>query len=110
MHHSQEPAGCFLVASGQAAKLLEATKEAFHFVTVAVQVAVDQPSDFAVLFAGNDDLRAQLLDGSHYRVRIIGFVGQHVARTLGGPQQDRRTTAIGPPAGPPPPARWAARA
>ena len=65
MDHSQEAAGRFFVAGGQPAKLLEAAEKAFNFVAVAVEVAVNKPRDFAVLFTGNNNLRTQSLDGCH---------------------------------------------
>lgn len=94
MDHSQEAAGRFIVAGGQAAKLLEATEKALDFVAVAVEITVNHALDEAVLFAGNHGLRP---DGSHageYGIRIIGFVSQYVAGALSGRQQFRHASAI----------------
>lgn len=94
MHHSQEAASRFIVARGQPAKLLEATEKAFDFGAVAVEVAVNHALEQAVFFTGNHDVGP---DGGHageHRVRIIGFVSQYVARTLGGRQQLRRASTI----------------
>ncbi len=96
MHHSEETAGRFFVAGGQASKLLEPTEKALGLVAVALQVAVDEANDCAVLFAGNDDLRAQGLDGRRHGVCIAGFVGQHVARARGRGQQVRWQSACWP--------------
>lgn len=95
MHHSQEAAGRFIVARGQPAELLEAAEKAFDFVAVAVEVAVNHALDEAILFAWNHGLGT---DGGHageHGVRIVGFVGQHVACALGGRQQVRHAPAIG---------------
>ena len=100
MHHSQEAASCFIVARGQPAKLLETTEKAFDFVAVAIQMAVNYALDEAILFAGNHALGT---DGGHageHGVRIVGFVGQYVACSLGGRQQLRRAPAISLLAGP----------
>ena len=86
MYHSQEAASRFIVTCGQPAKLLEATKKAFDFVAVPVEILVNNALDEAILFAWNHGLGT---DGGHageHGVRIVGFVGQHVAGTPGGRQ------------------------
>ena len=52
MKHSQKAAGGLVVARSQPAKLLEATEQAFDFVAVAVQVAVNHALDEAVFLLG----------------------------------------------------------
>lgn len=100
MHHAQEAAGGFIVARGQASKLLEATEKAFHFVPVAVQIAVNHAVSQAILFTGNHDVGT---DGGHagkHRVRVIAFVSQHMTGPVGGTQQVGGASAIGSLAGP----------
>nr|WP_246289703.1 hypothetical protein [Hymenobacter terrestris] len=86
VYHCQETAGCFIIARGQAAKLLEAAEKAFDFVAVAVQVAVNHALHEAILFAGDDDLCAQGFNGRYHRVYIVGFIRQPVARPFGARQ------------------------
>ena len=86
MYHSQEAASRFIVTCGQPAKLLEATKKAFDFVAVPVEVSVNYALDEAILFTGNHGLGPEGGHAGEHGVRIVGFVGQYVAGTPGGRQ------------------------
>lgn len=95
MHHPEEAASCLFVARRQPTKLFEAAEETLDLVAVAVQVSVNQPDDFAVLFAGNDELRPQRCNGCYHGIGVVAFVGQYVTRALGGEQQVRSPATIG---------------
>lgn len=95
MDHSQEAAGRFIVTRGHAAKLLEATEKAFHFIPVAVQVTVKHTLDQAAFFAWNHGVSPNGSYAGLHRIRIVGFVRQHVASALGRRQQLGHALTIG---------------
>ena len=74
MDHSQEATSGFIVARGQPAKLLEATKKGFDFVAVPVKISANHALNEAILFTGNHGLGP---DGGHvgqHGVHIVGSV------------------------------------
>lgn len=86
LHHCQEAAGRFVVARGQAAKLLEATEKALDFAAVAISVTVNQAVRKPILFARNFGFRPQRGHAGQHGIRVIARIGQHVARTLNAGQ------------------------
>jgi len=69
--------GVFVVASGQAAEMLQSRKGAFDAVPLPIQGLAELPLHPAIALRGNDRFGAMGFDVLHDRIGVVPFVGNH---------------------------------